>query len=130
MKISVSGLGKAGLPLAAVIADAGIDVIGIDVDVKRVADINNGVNPIPEETGLSSLIKKYGGKRLKATTNAADAVKETSAHIVIVPLFIDSAKKCDFLCYRRLLLILETLLRRMMLLCLKQLFRLGQQRLL
>ncbi|MEK6943373.1 MAG: nucleotide sugar dehydrogenase [Nanoarchaeota archaeon] len=96
MKISVSGLGKAGLPLAAVIADAGIDVIGIDVDVKRVADINNGVNPIPEETGLSSLIKKYGGKRLKATTNAADAVKETSAHIVIVPLFIDSAKKCDF----------------------------------
>jgi len=96
MKISVSGLGKAGLPLAAVIADAGIDVIGIDVDAKRVSDINHGVNPIPEEAGLSSLIKKYGGKKLKATTNAASAVKETSAHIVIVPLFIDFMKKCDF----------------------------------
>ena len=46
-KVSVIGLGKAGLPLAAVIADAGIEVIGVDVDKQRAEDINSGKNPIP-----------------------------------------------------------------------------------
>ena len=66
--IAVIGLGKAGLPLAAVIAKSGITVIGIDVDKKRCDKINNGVNPIPEEEGLDELVKEYGGKRLVAST--------------------------------------------------------------
>ena len=57
MKISVIGLGKAGLPLAAVIADAGIKVIGVDIDGKKTDMINHGINPIPEEAGLSALVK-------------------------------------------------------------------------
>jgi len=96
MKISVTGLGKAGLPLAAVIADAGIEVLGIDLDSKKVDRINKGVNPIDEEPGLKELIKKHGGKSLKATTDSVNAVKESYAHIVIVPLFIDDRKKPDF----------------------------------
>ena len=95
MKISVIGLGKAGLPLAAVIADSGIEVIGIDLDVHRVEEINQGKNPIPEEPGLKELIKKHSGKNLRATS-AAEASSECEAHIVIVPLFIDKNKKCDF----------------------------------
>ena len=96
MKISVIGLGKAGLPLAAVIAEAGFDVIGVDVDKKKVALINKGINPIKEELGLSRLIKKYGGKKLKATVDAIKAAKESNFHIIIVPLFIDKNKKPDF----------------------------------
>ena len=96
MKISVVGLGKAGLPLAAVIADAGIDVIGVDIDKNKVESINRGINPIKEEPGLSELIKKHGGKRLKATSDAVGASKECKVHIVIVPLFIDDSKKPDF----------------------------------
>ena len=65
MKICIIGLGKAGLPLAAVIADAGIEVLGIDLDSKKVDRINKGVNPIDEEPGLKELIKKHGGKNLK-----------------------------------------------------------------
>ncbi|MBS3132149.1 nucleotide sugar dehydrogenase [Candidatus Woesearchaeota archaeon] len=96
-KVSVIGLGKAGLPLAAVIADAGIEVIGVDVDKQRAEDINSGKNPIPEENGLSELIKKNHGKNLKATSDPIAAAKESNAHIVIVPLFIDeSTKKPDF----------------------------------
>lgn len=95
MKISVIGLGKAGLPLAAVIADSGIEVIGIDLDVHRVEEINQGKNPIPEEPGLKELIKKHSGKNLRVTS-AAEASSECEAHIVIVPLFIDKNKKCDF----------------------------------
>jgi len=96
MKISVIGLGKAGLPLAAVIADAGIEVIGIDLDKKRVDMINKGLNPLKEEPGLKELIKKYGGKTLTAETDAIKGTKLSDVHIVIVPLFIDEKKKPDF----------------------------------
>ncbi|MEA2037363.1 MAG: nucleotide sugar dehydrogenase [Nanoarchaeota archaeon] len=96
MKVSVIGLGKAGLPLAATIADAGIDVVGVDISQERVNAVNKGSDVIPEENGLGPLIKKYGGKRLKGVTDYKYAAKECSAYIVIVPLFIDKYKKPDF----------------------------------
>jgi UDP-N-acetyl-D-mannosaminuronic acid dehydrogenase len=96
MKISVIGLGKAGLPLAAVIADSGLEVLGIDLDQNRVDMINSGKNPIPEEPGLKEIIKKHGGNNLKATTDPSEAAKSCNVHIVIVPLFIDENKKPDF----------------------------------
>ena len=36
MRIAVIGLGKAGLPLAAVIADSGFEVIGVDIDDRKI----------------------------------------------------------------------------------------------
>ena len=41
-KIGIIGLGYVGLPMAVEIAKAGFDVIGIDVDVKKVKLINFG----------------------------------------------------------------------------------------
>ena len=96
MKINIVGLGKAGLPLAAVIADSGIEVIGSDLDRERVDMINKGINPIKEEPGLKELIEKHGGKSLKATTDTITAAKQCRIHIVIVPLFIDEKKKPNF----------------------------------
>jgi UDP-N-acetyl-D-mannosaminuronic acid dehydrogenase len=93
--IAVIGLGKAGLPLAAVIANSGITVIGIDADKKRCDIINKGINPIPEEAGLEELIKKFGGKTLVASTEYQDAEK-CKFFIVIVPLFIDQNNQPDF----------------------------------
>ena len=95
MKIAVIGLGKAGLPLAGVIADNGFDVTGVDIDRDRCEAINRGENPIPEETGLAELIKRHGGKGLVATTDYDDA-SECTAFIVIVPLFIDEFQNPDF----------------------------------
>lgn len=94
-KVSVIGLGKAGLPLAAVIADSGIKVIGLDKSQKRVEDINNKINPIPEETGLAEIIKKQAANNLSATTDYHN-IKECNVYIIIVPLFIDDNKKPDF----------------------------------
>ena len=94
-KISVIGLGKAGLPLASVIADNGLKVIGVDIDKRKCDDINNGKNPIHEEMGLDELIKKHGGKNLIATTKYNDA-KECDMFIVIVPLFTDENNNPDF----------------------------------
>lgn len=96
MRISVVGLGKAGLPLAAVIADKGLDVLGVDLDKNKVEKINKGINPIEEEPGLGMLIKRHSGKRLKATNNSIEAAKQSNVHIIIVPLFIDENKKPDF----------------------------------
>jgi UDP-N-acetyl-D-mannosaminuronic acid dehydrogenase len=95
MKVAVIGLGKAGLPLAAVIADSGISVVGVDVSPDRVKAVNAGMNPIPEEPLLSELIKRHAGKNLKAVVSVKDA-EECTAFIVIVPLFIDQMKKPDF----------------------------------
>jgi len=100
MRVAVIGLGKAGLPLAAVMADAGIEVVGVDVDEKRCEQINMGTNPIPEEAGLDGLIKKHGGKRLTATPSYEDAA-ECDAFIVIVPLFIDQCSNPDFTILKR-----------------------------
>jgi len=96
MKICIIGLGKAGLPLAAVIADSKIEVLGADLDKNKVDMINKGINPIEEEPGLKELIQKYGGEKLRATTDAINAAKQCNVHIVIVPLFINENKKPDF----------------------------------
>lgn len=95
MKIAVIGLGKAGLPLASVIADSGFEVIGVDIDERKCEDINIGKNTIPEEKGLDELIKKHGGENLVATSNYEDA-KECNVFIIIVPLFTDENKNPDF----------------------------------
>ncbi|MCP1391460.1 MAG: nucleotide sugar dehydrogenase [Methanothrix harundinacea] len=89
------GLGKAGLPLASVVADSGLEVIGIDVDERRCEMINEGVNPIPEEAGLDELIRKHGGKTLIATPRYEDA-RECTNFIIIVPLFIDEGHRPDY----------------------------------
>lgn len=95
MKIAVIGLGRAGLPLAGLIADNGFKVIGVDVDERRCEDINTGKNPIPEERGLDKLLEDHGGKNLFATMNYEDA-EECNVYIVIVPLFTDKNKNPDF----------------------------------
>jgi UDP-N-acetyl-D-mannosaminuronic acid dehydrogenase len=94
-KIAVVGLGNAGLPLAAVIADKGLCVIGVDVNRERCQQINDGINPIPQETGLDELISLHGGKGLIATDNYDDA-KDCNVFIVIVPLFVDGGFNPDF----------------------------------
>src|SRR5918911_5211909 len=52
MKIGIVGLGYVGLPLAVAFAEAGCDVVGVDVDQGKVAGLAHGrshVEDIPEE---------------------------------------------------------------------------------
>jgi len=93
--VAVIGLGNAGLPLAAMIADSGIDVVGVDIDADRCRLINRGENPISEEPGLQDLIGAHGGKRLLATPSFQDA-RGCRAFIVIVPLFVDQGYNPDW----------------------------------
>jgi len=82
-EVSIVGLGKLGLCVAAVLADKGFKVIGVDVDKAKVDAINSGRSPIVEP-GLDDLIRNNVDK-LEATTNHFDAVKRTQTTFIIVP---------------------------------------------
>ena len=82
-RVSVVGLGKLGLCLAAVLASRGFDVRGIDVDQTKVDAVNRG-NPLVYEPRLKGLIKS-NAKRLAATTRYDGEVADTDATFVVVP---------------------------------------------
>ena len=82
MKVTVIGLGYVGSVAAAGFASADHEVLGIDVDEKRVEAMNRGVAPI-YEPGLSDIIHrsiKSGNLRF-ATTSEAD---EQLGEVVII----------------------------------------------
>ena len=83
MRISVIGLGKLGAPLAAVLADKGFEVIGVDLNADTVAALESGRAPM-SEPGLQECIDR-ARVRLHATTDIADAVARTDVSFVIVP---------------------------------------------
>lgn len=66
-KVSVVGLGYIGLPTAAVFADRGVEVVGVDVNERVVARINAG-EPHFVEPNLAALVRRVveAGK-LRAT---------------------------------------------------------------
>lgn len=82
-RISVVGLGKLGLTLAAVLADSGYQVRGIELDKSKVDAVNKGVTPI-YEPGLKDLIRK-NAERISASAKFAGQVAETDATFVVVP---------------------------------------------
>ena len=68
MKICVIGMGYIGLPTAALMAKAGHDIIGVDVNQKAVDTINAGHIHIIEN-GLEDLVREVVAKgALKAQT--------------------------------------------------------------
>jgi len=70
-KLAVIGLGYVGLPVAALFAEAGFDVCGIEIRGDRVDLINQGKSPIEgNEPGLAALLSKVvRAGRLNATTD-------------------------------------------------------------
>lgn len=79
--VCVVGLGYIGLPTAAFIADAGISVLGVDINEHHVEKINKGEMPF-FEPGFEALLKNVvADGHLKADTEVAEA----DAFIVAVP---------------------------------------------
>src|SRR5687768_17597334 len=81
MKIGVIGLGYVGLPLAVEFLEAGHEVVGVDVDQRRVAAIGQGVSDIEDiPSGRLDAVKD----QLTATTRYAD-LAHVDAVIIAVP---------------------------------------------
>jgi UDPglucose 6-dehydrogenase len=84
MKITVFGAGYVGLVQAAVLAEFGHDVVCVDVDKKKIADLKDGVIPI-FEPGLVPLIKSnYAEGRLIFTTDAVEGIKHAEVQFIAV----------------------------------------------
>lgn len=84
MKVSVIGLGYVGCVSAACLAEAGHEVVGVDVSQLKVDMINEGHSPIIEP-GISELLAKgKDSKRLSAMTDTAAAVTATDLSLVCV----------------------------------------------
>ncbi|MFC3492401.1 nucleotide sugar dehydrogenase [Glycomyces rhizosphaerae] len=97
MRICVVAMGKIGLPLAVQFATKGHQVIGADVNARTVQSVNDGLEPFPGEHRLAELLKEtVTAGNLKATTDTSDAVAESDAVVIVVPLFVDAQGVPDF----------------------------------
>jgi GDP-mannose 6-dehydrogenase len=84
MNVSVFGLGYVGSVSAAMLAEDGHNVIGVDVNADKVAAINAGATPVVEP-GLGELLKRnVESGRLRATTDTATAVLASDVSLICV----------------------------------------------
>lgn len=94
--ISVIGLGKMGLPLAAVYADVTGNVTGVDVDPSVVESIEAGDCHVTGEPGLDDLVSELvDDGSLTATTDAVEAARNARVHVAIIPTLVDENSQPD-----------------------------------
>lgn len=93
--ITIFGLGHIGLPTAALFANSGFQVTGVDINKEIVACINSGKSHI-KEPGLDELVQKavHSGK-LEATDDGILASEKSDIKIVIVPTPVDEYRNAD-----------------------------------
>ncbi|MBL8095865.1 MAG: nucleotide sugar dehydrogenase [Anaerolineales bacterium] len=91
--VGVVGLGYAGLPLVVGFAQAGLRVIGVDVDAGRVAELQAGRSYV-EDVPAATIAELVRAGRLSATTDAA-ALAETDAIIICVPTPLRKSREPD-----------------------------------
>lgn len=95
LTICIFGMGKIGLPMACAFADAGFNVIGVDVSPKVVDNVNSGTTWFFEPELDEKLIRTTKNKKLSATLDGEGAVKRSDFILCIVPLFLNENKKPD-----------------------------------
>ena len=91
MQIGIIGLGYVGLPLAVAFAEAGCEVIGLDVDQSKVEALNDGrsyIEDVPSES-LAPLTE-----RLRATADYAE-LAACDAVIFCVPTPLSDSREPD-----------------------------------
>jgi UDP-N-acetyl-D-glucosamine dehydrogenase len=91
MSIGIVGLGYVGLPLAVAFAEAGEEVIGVDVDPGKVAGLREGRSHI-EDIPSSALAAV--AERTRFTTRAVD-LHEAEAILVCVPTPLNRNREPD-----------------------------------
>ena len=91
--IGIIGLGYVGLPIAVEFANNGFDVIGIDVNKRRVDKLNNGENYIGDvsDDNLKQLVTS---KKISAT-NDFSVLASIDAVLICVPTPLNKLKDPD-----------------------------------
>ncbi len=97
LNLCVIGLGRIGLPTAALFAKGGISVIGVDIDPRVVRDVNLGSCRFIDEPNLEEILRKVvASKSLMATTDINIASEKADVIIVCVPTPVNESKTPDY----------------------------------
>lgn len=91
MKVTVIGLGYVGLPTAAVLSEAGHDVLGIDLNPEIVSKINKGEIHIVEPGLANSVKNSVNSGKLRASHNH----ESSEIYIIAVPTPLDVNERPD-----------------------------------
>jgi UDP-N-acetyl-D-glucosamine dehydrogenase len=91
MRIGIIGMGYVGLPLAVAFAEAGDEVVGLDVDPAKVDGLNRGESHVEDisDEALAGL-----GGRLSATAEYA-SLSDCDAAIICVPTPLSDSREPD-----------------------------------
>ena len=92
-KVGVVGLGYVGLPLAVEFAHAGFHVTGIDLDERKVAQLNRGESYI-QDVPTSAVAPLVASGKLSATSNPG-AVRDFDTINICVPTPLRKTKDPD-----------------------------------
>jgi len=94
--VAVYGLGKMGLPLAAVYASVSGNTVGVDIDESVVETINRGECHVKREPGLAELVDEtVADGALRATTDAEAAAAGADIHVLMVPTLLTDDDEPD-----------------------------------
>ena len=91
--VAVVGLGYVGLPTGIALAAAGVQVIGVDVSERRLADIQEGSADLLD-ADQARLGDALASAQLTLTA-AADALADADAVLVCVPTPVDEERRPD-----------------------------------
>jgi len=84
MKIVIVGSGYVGLVTGACFSEVGIDVVCVDIDRKKIDNLNKGIIPI-YEPGLEEMLTRNMKKgRLSFTTDISEAIKGSEVVFISV----------------------------------------------
>ena len=86
MKISVIGQGYVGLPLAIAASNANFNVLGIDLDILKIASINNHVSPVEDISNSEIKAAFLAGKYAASVEPAIEPSTEIICICVPTPL--------------------------------------------
>ena len=93
MKIAIIGLGYVGLPLSLQFARAGVDVLGLDIDPKKIEAINAGRSYI-KHVGSPVVAEQVQAGRFSASTDFT-RVSALDAVIICVPTPLNKYREPD-----------------------------------
>lgn len=91
--VGIVGLGYVGLPLAVAFAAEGFTVVGVDVDARKVACLNNGESYV-EDVAATALGPLVASGALRATTEYG-ALQDADAISICVPTPLRKTKDPD-----------------------------------
>src|SRR3989344_5977068 len=84
MKIAVIGTGYVGLTVGTCLAELGNDVACVDIDEKKISELNKGIIPI-YEPGLKDMLERnVSEKRLSFTTDKKTAIENAKVIFIAV----------------------------------------------